>query len=965
MGKKKNRQPQSEEYHVEVITAARVLDTLEWEYHVKWAGYDSESDSWEPQANVESCTDLLKRFWKHIGLDDEDYPAGHVCEAKQAWIKKEKKMFANNFPEVLQTQKQRARAEKAAKSVGEASPAASSSSKTKGKRKRSKGVSSIVDDESSDGEPLAKKAKPTLKPTTPIAQDKGKETAVESPSSPVYFGGDVVNLFTPPDSPSKVSPTRPAKPSSPEAPTTSSSSFPVPSEQHWRRKLQTQGTAPRTTIVGSSLSTKQRLSQDALSVTPANIKATKKASLAGLSFKKKPDAGVATTSGATNSTAASMPLPRRNATGSEPTISIPDSPVAARETSHSMFLPGVTQPSPPVQSPVDIFRNTLHNEETPHYEDYNEPHMEDFMSELHLPSPKNLLMDQAEQFLQSAMPLELAAALPPEPSAKEQTQAKDNPQEPEIPAPVTTLLRPKVPSKAQTRYSWEGPLWSEDGDKSEHICDICITDVSDPLPDGLRLNVLLQTVDSFRCKGLYDQMDVVQILLACKKIPQQFARITPKGPNDTDALTALTKSINRLRQAIILPLYLDNKIVSLLLVFSAIGSRPLARKLSLPQNYQQSRTPVAVLLAWSLPNYERQEWRSPVNKPIYRSVPYEPPSMSTRQSRRLCTLMRVLRFPQDLHEFMSRTTRTYCLWWEGGDGGPAVDNQKWETKTLKKVLQSCGAEDGGHDKDVRVVFIHVASVLTLHRLPNFLDRRSKRLEVCFYTYGTHHRVPPSLWGIRPIYLAGGIVTFTPQALLGNPDILRIRIKQIVAHPLWDCYVLPTTVAIASLLSAGKDDPLDLFDQGKLFTEYYLQMIEEGDIAMVESPPLEPYLTNPRALEWRAATEAQRGFTRRDYLEYALKEFNASYSNVPESNWLKTAEGVIAKDLHMMQAQPCIMAEYRRFVIIRGSQESYHPDEVKDSFEWVSVEKFDFNDNLFNKWNRSQLEKFDDWEFPIL
>ncbi|KAF4605464.1 hypothetical protein EYR40_004248 [Pleurotus pulmonarius] len=395
MGKKKNRQPQSEEYHVEVITAARVLDTLEWEYHVKWAGYDSESD---------------RRSVPRGFLLVEDKGKAKTFEGKSYY---DSKIIANPPLSFWQ------------------------------------GVSSIVDDESSDGEPLAKKAKPTLKPTTPIAQDKGKETAVESPSSPVYFGGDVVNLFTPPDSPSKVSPTRPAKPSSPEAPTTSSSSFPVPSEQHWRRKLQTQGTAPRTTIVGSSLSTKQRLSQDALSVTPANIKATKKASLAGLSFKKKPDAGVATTSGATNSTAASMPLPRRNATGSEPTISIPDSPVAARETSHSMFLPGVTQPSPPVQSPVDIFRNTLHNEETPHYEDYNEPHMEDLlsMSELHLPSPKNLLMDQAEQFLQSAMPLELAAALPPEPSAKEQTQAKDNPQEPEIPAPVTTLLRPKVPSK--------------------------------------------------------------------------------------------------------------------------------------------------------------------------------------------------------------------------------------------------------------------------------------------------------------------------------------------------------------------------------------------------------------------------------------------------------------------------------------------------------------------------------------
>ncbi|KDQ30537.1 hypothetical protein PLEOSDRAFT_1101525 [Pleurotus ostreatus PC15] len=968
MGKKKSKQPQPEEYHVEVITAARVLDTLEWEYHVKWAGYDSESDSWEPQANVESCTELLKRFWKHIGLDDEDYPAGHVCEAKPSWIRKEKKMFANNFPEVLQNQKQRAKAEKAAQvrvtAVGEASPAASSSSKTKGKRKRSKGVSSVIDDESSDGEPLAKKAKSTIDQTMPITRDKGKQKATGSPSSPVYFGGDVVDLFTPPDSPSKESPTRPAEPSSPEIPTASSSSFPIPSEQNWRRKLQTQATAPQTTIVGSSLSTKQRLSQNALSVTVPNTKIAKKTSLAGLSFKKRPDAGIAPLGVATSSTPGSMPLPRRKTTGAEPTITVPDSPVAPREASYSMFLPGVTQPSPPVQSPVDFFQTTLPAEETPHYEDYN-PHIEDFISELHFPSPKNQLLDQAEQFLQAAMPLELAAPLPPEPLAKQQTQTKDIVQEPEIPAPVATILRPKLPPKAQTKYSWKGPLWSEDGDKSEHLCDICLTDVSDPLPDGLRLNILLQTVDSFRCKGLYDQMDVVQILLACKKTPQQFARVTPKEPKDTEALTALTRSINRLRQAIVLPLCLDNKIVSLLLVFSAIGSKPLARKLSLPSNYQQSKTPVAVLLAWSLPSYERQEWRHLVNKAIYHSLPYEPPSISRAQYRKirhLCTMMRVLRFPQDLYEFLNRATRSYCVWWEGGDG--ASKQQGWETDTLQTVLEACGAEDGGYRKSVRVVFVHVASILTLHRLPDFLERRSKRLDVCFYTYGTHHRVPPSLWGIRPIYPAGGIVTFTPQALLGNPDVLRMRIKQIVAHTFWDCYVLPTTVAMASLLSAGKNDPLDLFDRGKLFTEYYLQMIEEGDIAMMEAPPLEPYFTNPRALEWRAATEAQRNFTRRDYLEYALKEFNASYSNVPESDWLTTAEGAITKDLHMMQTQPCFMSEYRRFVVIRGSQESYEPDVLKDSFEWVSAERFDFNDQLFDKWSRSQLEKFDEWDFPI-
>lgn len=34
------------------------------------------------------------------------------------------------------------------------------------------------------------------------------------------------------------------------------------------------------------------------------------------------------------------------------------------------------------------------------------------------------------------------------------------------------------------------------------------------------------------------------------------------------------------------------------------------------------------------------------------------------------------------------------------------------------------------------------------------------------------------------------------------------------------------------------------------------------------------------------------------------------------------------------------------------------------FEWVSAERFDFNDQLFDKWSRSQLEKFDEWDFPI-
>lgn len=103
--KKAAEDEEDEVYHVEVITKARVSEEGGWEYLVKWAGYDSDADSWEPAENVKQCDRLLGSFWRHVGIDDEDYAIGYEVAARKEWINKEKKYFADTFVKPADTKK--------------------------------------------------------------------------------------------------------------------------------------------------------------------------------------------------------------------------------------------------------------------------------------------------------------------------------------------------------------------------------------------------------------------------------------------------------------------------------------------------------------------------------------------------------------------------------------------------------------------------------------------------------------------------------------------------------------------------------------------------------------------------------------------------------------------------------------------------------------------------------------------
>ncbi|KAJ7139793.1 hypothetical protein C8R44DRAFT_867898 [Mycena epipterygia] len=133
---KRKREESSEEeeeeeetFTVEVITKARVGAAVDaddpWEYRVKWAGYESNDDTWEPATCMAGCQRLLHSFWEEIGGDDKDYPQGTVVKPSDKWIKKERKRFKTDYSKGKdENRKQKERADRRKEETFEAKKAA-------------------------------------------------------------------------------------------------------------------------------------------------------------------------------------------------------------------------------------------------------------------------------------------------------------------------------------------------------------------------------------------------------------------------------------------------------------------------------------------------------------------------------------------------------------------------------------------------------------------------------------------------------------------------------------------------------------------------------------------------------------------------------------------------------------------------------------------------------------------------
>lgn len=50
------------EYEVEKVVDSRLNKKGKMEYLIKWVGYDSSQNTWEPERNLATCRDMIEKY---------------------------------------------------------------------------------------------------------------------------------------------------------------------------------------------------------------------------------------------------------------------------------------------------------------------------------------------------------------------------------------------------------------------------------------------------------------------------------------------------------------------------------------------------------------------------------------------------------------------------------------------------------------------------------------------------------------------------------------------------------------------------------------------------------------------------------------------------------------------------------------------------------------------------------------
>ncbi|KAF8078396.1 hypothetical protein FPV67DRAFT_1557732 [Lyophyllum atratum] len=525
------------------------------------------------------------------------------------------------------------------------------------------------------------------------------------------------------------------------------------------------------------------------------------------------------------------------------------------------------------------------------------------------------------------------------------------------PLPPRSLApRKPLPQKIPKKWTWSGGVFTE-AKTSEPVFNVTFVDATEPVHGGMPFSVALAQVEHLDFTSFHDAVDLDAIISACKGV-HQFARLEPKESQDIRPLQIFSTYMVKMQKIVLLPISLDNTVVAHIFFFHHSTAIP-ARRFKAPFALQRPGSLVAALVPWTLMSAQLSKHsRKPPSTYLPFKAEMEPIMKEERWERTIRTkstyhhALRVLKFPKWLHDFMSEEgrERTFYIWSEPGDGTKRKPGM--ETHLLLAIMEQCGAKKPRHNlADTRVIFVHVGAIRTLYRLSGFQDICSTSLHIQFYTYGTHESVPPEYWGVREIYPCGGIVTFTPSAILDDPIGVLHRIQQVHSHPLWECYILPSTLGmIAKMYCQNEsDDPLGLLDSGKFPFVGLLDAIENGQLALMTSPPrheLSPTTNTDSRQEWLRHNWTHRPQGHLHTLQSGINAFNTRYGNIQQAEWISTSYTNISKDVTSMRCQPAIMQHYRRYVILQSPKEK--ESRLPDGLEWTTLAKFDFKDDFFPK-----------------
>ncbi|CCM02177.1 uncharacterized protein FIBRA_04256 [Fibroporia radiculosa] len=700
--------------------------------------------------------------------------------------------------------------------------------------------------------------------------------------------------------------------------------------------LQTTGGGP-----SQGISTKARLAQKARDLTAVNAVPTsaqiQRKALAQLSFKKAPGG-----SGGTLST------PVQDPRSPGQVVANPSQSAALPATSAvgdvSQFVQSPESMHGPI-SPLEPRSEPLFSEATksarPQISLPRRP------AQPSKPASPHDKMSETDKFLLNIMPSDFAAHM------------EENPGTEYIPPPVHAASN--VPSKPQNigripkKWRWSGELFIDiDNGKGQRLCNIALYDATDPRPNGLRFSVCFVSVDSIRLGRMHNVPELYLLLNSSTPV-QQFAKLGHQEEEDADALRTLASYMRRQRMFTYTRLTLDGEEVALMLVFPFINE--LYSLLKVPSDLRDGHPLLAALVPWELSRseYNKALWYQP--RSLIPDDRLLDPNLATMmrdknavpRRYRALDVQRALRFlkaTKSFYDFITSSSRLYCIWHSPTDGSSTQHNP--DTVCLRVVLDACRARDVGDTSHARIVFSHVDALPTLYKLPGLAERRFKYPEVRFYSYGSHENVPASRWGIREIFPLGGIVTFTPSAIIGDIIGTYDLIKKLDEHPLWQCYLLPSVVATLAKLTCQGQPPLALYDKGEFLFEELLRLINEGTVSLLIAPPPLHQLKNNRALatEWTSwQIDLLETHTARETLKFCLETASAQHLNVAEQDLPEAIQKEIARDLWMMQSQPAIMDEYRRLVVIKSEADTYFRQH-KEGIECVCMSDFEFKDDYF-------------------
>ncbi|GJJ09588.1 hypothetical protein Clacol_003811 [Clathrus columnatus] len=319
-----------------------------------------------------------------------------------------------------------------------------------------------------------------------------------------------------------------------------------------------------------------------------------------------------------------------------------------------------------------------------------------------------------------------------------------------------------------------------------------------------------------------------------------------------------------------------------------------------------------------------------------------------------------LEFPEYLFKRLSN--RTYSIF--TGSMSPTAEGDPY-TQSLNFVLNKIP----GTEKiplfvgDARCIFIHVGAWGMLHKLLGLVDRRLRRVDVQFFTYGANPTVERRFWGIQEIFPIGGIVTFTSQAILENSAGVLGLIGQLHEQALWSCYIHPAVISMLVKILMGGGITTET-NVDKIF--YALSSLT-GILKAIEKEQVELMWHPPPPFQWQGPSSSS------SLKDLELKKINWILEQdmlsklrglaltgecerlFPAANRTeKDVEKVLVDDMVVMQSE--YRKNYRRFVIITDvgttsntSKQAAHVSasscEVKDMFEFTHVGRFEFSGDI--------------------